>query len=74
MKTLDSGFRRNDVKQHQTNFFTASGGLRGIICIWKLCAVKSKFQAPAFVPQGGASRRQAKFQTSYNVPNQKTPN
>jgi len=25
MKTLDSGFRRNDVKQHQTNFFTASG-------------------------------------------------
>jgi len=25
MKTLDSGYRRNDVKQHQTNFFTASG-------------------------------------------------
>jgi len=25
LKTLDSGFRRNDVKQHQTNFFTASG-------------------------------------------------
>jgi len=24
MKTLDSGFRRNDVKQHQSNFFTAS--------------------------------------------------
>jgi len=35
--------------------------------------VKSKhqIQAPAFVPQGGASRRQAKSQTNSNDPNLK---
>jgi len=26
LKTLDSGFRRNDVKQHQTNFSQLQGG------------------------------------------------
>jgi len=26
LKTLDSGFRRNDVKKNEINFFTASGG------------------------------------------------
>ena len=25
LKTLDSGFRRNDVKKNEINFFTASG-------------------------------------------------
>lgn len=32
LKTLDSGFRRNDVKQHGTKFFTASRrGRAGVI-------------------------------------------
>jgi len=29
-KILDSGFRRNDGEKAQTDFFTASGGSRGI--------------------------------------------
>jgi hypothetical protein len=30
LKELDSGFRRNDMKKNQINFFTASGGQGGI--------------------------------------------
>jgi len=29
-KILDSGFRRNDREKAEPDFFTASGGLRGI--------------------------------------------
>jgi hypothetical protein len=28
LKELDSGFRRNDMKKNQINFFTASGRVR----------------------------------------------
>jgi len=32
LKTLDSGFRRNDVKKNEINFFTPSGRARvGVI-------------------------------------------
>jgi hypothetical protein len=30
LKELDSGFRRNDLKKNQIDFFTASGGQGGI--------------------------------------------
>ena len=52
LKTLDSGFRRNDVKKNQIDFFTPSGGKGGVIRVRKIEIFHFDRPHPAPLPHG----------------------